>query len=403
MTPLDRYGALVTLVDRPTQPGPLAGLRVGVKDLIAVAGVPRLCGAPAVADPTPQPRDATAVARLAAAGAHIVATTATHPFGWGVTTPGTTNPRTPDRTAGGSSGGSAAALAAGLVDGALGTDTAGSVRIPAACCGVAGLKTSQGLVPRDGVQPLAPSLDTVGPMARDVTTLARLLTALTEHDVVPSVPQRLGVGLLREVEAAPIDGEVLAAYEAAVERLRQAGAAVVRVSLPAWEPVSEATMTVLAAEEYTVHEATLRDHAAALSPGVIAALQTSAALPNDEVLAARHTVALFRHAVKSMFDRVDVVVTPALPCRVPRSGEMSVDVDGRSERVGRALIRLNAAWSAAGVTAGVVPVARDSDGAPIGVQIVGSWRAEATVLGVMELVERLSGGPWPPIAGRTED
>src|SRR5688500_8905041 len=138
-----QLGAVVAQVNvAPTGDGPLRGLRAAVKDLIAIAGEPRECGARGIVDPAPQPSHATVVARLLAGGATVVARTATHQLAYGIVTPQTRNPVAPDRIAGGSSGGTAAALAAGLVDIGLGSDTGGSIRIPAACCGVVGLKTT---------------------------------------------------------------------------------------------------------------------------------------------------------------------------------------------------------------------------------------------------------------------
>ena len=397
MNSADVYGAVVTWVDRPAQPGPLNGLRVGVKDLIAVAGVPRLCGMPQIVDRAAQPDDAAAVARLVAAGARIVATTATHPFGWGVTTPGTVNPRHPELTPGGSSGGSAAALAAGIVDGALGTDTAGSIRIPAACCGVVGLRPSEGLVPRDGIQPLAPSLDTVGPMARDVATTARLLAALTAKPYEAAEPPALTVGVLREVEESRLDPQVRIAWRIALDQLRADGAQITSVALPLLSAARTATMTVLAAEEARTHAGTLAEFSDHLSPGVISALRDAQAIPNPVVLEARRQLALFRDALGGVLAEVDVLVLPVLPCRVPAVDARTVDVDGDAERVGHALTMLNSPFSGAGVPAGAVPFTSDRSGAPVGLQVVGAWQRDDVVLGVMALLERFAGGPIAPV------
>lgn len=398
--PGDGYGSVVTWIDRPPLPGPLEGLRVGVKDLIAVAGVPRLCGAPDLVDPTPSPADAAAVSRLVEAGARLVATTTTHEFGWGVTTPATTNPRAPNRIAGGSSGGSAAALAAGIIDGALGTDTAGSIRIPAACCGVTGLRPSDGLVPGDGVQPLAPTLDVVGPMARDVPTLVRLQEALTVAPpgaIQPSLPSPLRVGVVREIADGPLDAEVRAACDAVVAALQGQRAQRVDVALPRLTQAATVAMTILAAEELQVHGALVARSGHLLSAGVRRAFERSAAASHGEVVQARREAAMWRNALTGTFAEADVLVLPALPCRIPPAGARTVEVDGATERVGEALTRLSSPWSLGGVCAGVVPVASDTGGAPIGVQVVGPWRGEATVLAVMALIEHLSGGPWPPI------
>ena len=393
----DPFGAVVTWVERPPLDGPLAGLRVGVKDLIAVAGTPRLCGAPALVDPTPQARDATVVARLAEAGAAIVATTATHEFGWGVLTPATTNPRAPDRIAGGSSGGSAAALAAGIVDGALGTDTAGSIRIPAACCGVVGLRPTHRGLPMDGVQALAPSFDTVGPMARDVATVTQLFRALAGRSADAPLPTALRVGVVHEVNEGPLDPAVRSALSDLVQALSP-GARVQPLSLPDLARTHAATALILAAEEVKVHERTLAEHGQLLSDGVRSALEASRALAPADVLEARRTAGLWRDRMTGVFAGVDVLLVPVLPCIVPRVGATTVEVEGQGERVSTALTRLNTPWSLAGLPAGAVPVARDAGGGPIGMQVVGRWGGEDQVLAAMALIERTVGGPWPAVS-----
>ena len=395
--PPDPYGAVVTWVDRAPGPGgPLAGLRVGVKDLIAVEGVPRLCGAPDVVDATPQLADAEAVRRLVDAGAQIVATLATHEFGWGVITPGTANPRARGRIAGGSSGGSAAALAAGIVDGALGTDTAGSIRIPAACCGVVGLKPTEGLVPRDGVQPLAPSLDTVGPMARDVATVAALHSALVRTPVKPMADGRIRIGVVTEVRDMPMHDEVRGAWETTLAALRSAGARLTEVEVPLFDAARPAFGRIIAAEEHQTHRGTIVRHRDRLTPEAQRAFSDEPP-DNEKVLAARRTAALLRDWMGGVFDAVDALVLPVMPCLVPEVGAGEVGVGRGTDRVGSALTRFNGPWNLAGVPAGALPVARDSGGAPIGMQVVGPWRNEACVLGVMQLIERLTGGAWGPV------
>ncbi len=185
---LDRLGrplnAVCSVIGAPDRApaGPLAARPVAVKDIIAVAGVPTRCGSPA-SDPRPAVRDATVVRRLREAGAEVFATTQCLEYAAGFAHPevgGTRNPRDPSRTSGGSSGGSAALVAAGVCDLALGTDTGGSVRIPAAYCGVVGLKPSYGLLPLEGIFPLSPSCDHAGTLTATVAGAMDLLAALAE-------------------------------------------------------------------------------------------------------------------------------------------------------------------------------------------------------------------------------
>ena len=383
------FGAIVSWVDRPPLDGPLQGLRVGIKDVIAVAGVPRLCGAPpGVVDPAPQRRDATCVARLVADGAQIVAITTPHQLSYGVTTPGVENPLAPGRIAGGSAGGAAAALAGGLIDGALGTDTAGSVRIPAACCGITALKTSEGLVPRDGVQPLAPSFDTVGPMARDVATLTALLRSITASDVRRALPSRLRVGVIAQARDSPLDESVREGWMTALAALRRAGAHITGVSIPQWDEQHRAGGRILASEAAEIHRETLRLHADVLAPDVRSALESAAHLSQDTVLAARRTAAMLRDRIAGVFREVDVLILPVLPCRIPPTGATSVTIAGREESIASALTRLVDVANVAGIPAGAVPLrGTDQGGVPFSVQVVGPWTGDSTVLAVMQLLE----------------
>jgi Asp-tRNA(Asn)/Glu-tRNA(Gln) amidotransferase A subunit family amidase len=345
-------GAVVHVVDDPP-PCPA----LGVKELIAVAGLPRQSGAPGLLPADPQPESAPAVTRMVAAGWSVVATTASHPLAYGVVTPQTRNPRAHDRIAGGSSGGSAAAVAAGLVDVALGTDTGGSVRIPAACCGVVGLKTTHGLVPLDGVQPLAPSLDTVGPLAADVATCAAALEALTPG-LPPWDPERpLRVGVLGEVDLPDLEVE--------------------RVALPLFAEAAVACGVLLDVEALAVHAGLLaaRPGEEGWDPGVRRRLE----LCREHDAAAVEAAGRFRRRwsdqVRELFARVDVLVLPVLPGPVPMRGG-SV----------RGLTRLTAPWNLAGVPAGAVG----------GLQVVGPWHAEHRVLAAMTKIERLRPAAAPP-------
>jgi len=401
--PADPWRCLVHTIEPEPASGPLHGLRVGVKDLIAVEGVPRLLGAPELADPRPQPRDATCVARLRRAGAAIVATTATHALAYGIVTPQTANPRSPGRITGGSSGGSAAALAAGLVDGALGSDTGGSVRIPAACCGVVGLKTTFGLVPVDGVQPLAPSLDTVGPMARDVATTARLLAALLERQPGcgdPAPPPTLCIGVPLQVRRSRLDAEVRSVWYHVLDAAAAAGAQVTDVDLPALTESCLANGRLLAAEASRTHARAFAATPQRFPADVRERLAGAHALDSTPVRAARRVRAELSDQLGRALDTIDVLVTPTLPCRIPRVGVDPVVVDGQRERLVSAMTRGTNSWNLVGVPAGSVPAGCDGDGGPVAVQVVGPEHAEATVLGAMAFIEDLCGGPWPAVPSR---
>ncbi|MBA2318328.1 MAG: amidase [Euzebyales bacterium] len=413
-------GAVVTPVERlaADASGPLAGVVLGVKDLIAVRGMPRQCGAPHLVDTSPQEADATVVARASASSATVFATLATHPLAFGIITPQTNNPAAPDRMAGGSSGGAAAAVAAGFVHVALGTDTGGSVRIPAACCGVVGLKTTRGLVPLTGVHDLAWSLDTVGPLAACVADARLLLEVIAGHDPDDPVsehrpadphqagqrgaavrpaglrregPRRAGlrrVGVPVQVRGQRLDPEVRAAWEATLAGFAADGVEVTDVDLPLLDRAPTAAGRILAAEAAAVHRDAFAAHPASFPADVAPRLAVGVDLDAVTVARARRHGTLLRAALREAFQRVDVLCTPTLPCRVPRVGADPVVVDGEPEPLVKAVTRLTNAWNLAGAPAGSVPAGTDADGAPIGMQLIGPWWDEATVLDAMALVER---------------
>jgi aspartyl-tRNA(Asn)/glutamyl-tRNA(Gln) amidotransferase subunit A len=394
--PADRVGATA---------GPLAGVVAGVKELIAVAGIPRTCGAAAfLGHPTPEKSDATVVARLVKAGASLLATLASHALAYGIVTPQTRNPRAPGRIAGGSSGGSAAALAAGIVQLALGTDTGGSVRVPAACCGVVGLKTTRGLVPLTGVADLAWSLDTVGPLARSVADVELALDAIAGFDpadpesrdtpLLPPPARPVRIGVPRQLDDMPVDADVRRVWRATLDDLAAADAALVAVDVPRLVEGSDENGVVIAAEAAAVHGERFAGQAHLLPESTRVRLARGVELAASRAARARRFGALLRADLRRLFADVDVLCTPTLPCRVPTVDTDPVVVEGVDEPLVAAVTRLTGVWNLAGVPAGSVPAGRDGGGAPIGVQVVGPWFGERRVLAVLAAVERARGGPW---------
>lgn len=393
--PIDRWepwlGAIVTRVDRAARPGPLAGAVLGVKDVLSVAGIERRCGvaghAPAAAE------DAGAVDALCRAGAALAATTATHQYACGVIAPAVRNPRTPDRVAGGSSGGSAAALAAGIVDLALGTDTGGSIRIPSACCGVVGFKPTFGCVSTSGLQPLAPSLDTVGPMARTVARCAEAMAVLVPG-MAPAGPA-CRIGVVREVLASSLDREVRTAWRATLQALEREGIELLDVQLPSLLAANAAAGRILASEAHRVHEARFARDPSHFATDVASVLTYGRELAEAKLADA---VSVRRSLENELEDgawwQCDALVLPTLPCRAPRRGQTTVRMVNEDVVTPVALTRLTNPWNLVGVPAGSVPVARDVAGAPIGMQVVGRAGGDAVVLATMAEVERLAGGPW---------
>ena len=312
----DSFAALITdLEPAEPRPGPLHGKRLVVKDLIDVAAARTTYGSRIYADHVPG-RTASAVERLVAAGAVVTAKANLHEFAWGVTSQnpwyGTVqNPRLPGRTTGGSSGGNAAALAAGLCDLGLGTDTGCSIRLPASCCGVVGLKPSWGGIPTDGVFPLCPTFDTVGPMARSVGDVAVMWSVLAGEPVPEPRLAGLRVGLLTQPPS--VGGAALPKNDAAtasIDRLETFGATVVEAQIP--EPPAD-TWPLFFHEAAEAHRATFPARADEYGENVRAKLELAQGVDADEVAAARAAVEAWRRYRPD----VDLYVSPVLGMPVP--------------------------------------------------------------------------------------
>ncbi len=312
----DAYNAVITEVEpAPALPGPLRGKRLLVKDLIDTAGIRTTYGSRIYGDHVPT-RTASVVERLVAAGAVVVGKANLHEFAWGITSQndwyGTVqNPRLPGRTTGGSSGGNAAALAAGLCDLGLGTDTGCSIRLPASCCDVVGLKPAWGRVPVDGVFPLCPSFDTVGPLANSVADVALMWSVLTGEPVPAPALAGLTVGLLTQPPS--VGGAASAvnrAGEAYVERLEELGALVVETTIP--EPPAD-TWPLFFHEAAEAHRATFPARAAEYGENVRVKLEQAQTVDPVEVDAARAAVQTWR----TYRPDVDLYVAPVLGIDVP--------------------------------------------------------------------------------------
>jgi Asp-tRNA(Asn)/Glu-tRNA(Gln) amidotransferase A subunit family amidase len=313
----DPWNAIITEIE-PAAPkaGPLAGRRLLVKDLFDTAGIRTTYGSRIYAEHVPE-RTAPAVQRLVDAGAVIVGKANLHEFAWGVTSQnpwyGTVrNPASPGRTTGGSSGGNAAALAAGMCDIGLGTDTGCSVRLPSSCCGTVGLKPQWGRIPTEGVYPLCPSFDTVGPMARSVAEVALMWSALTGEPVPEPRLAGSSVGLLTRppsVGGSGVPAENRAA-ERYVERLKELGARVVETEIP--EPPAD-TWPLFFHEAAESHRATFPERADEYGDNVRRKLELAQAVEPAEVERAREAVRRWREYQPA----VDLYVAPCLGIELP--------------------------------------------------------------------------------------
>jgi aspartyl-tRNA(Asn)/glutamyl-tRNA(Gln) amidotransferase subunit A len=389
--------------------GPLHGIPIGLKDLIETAGIRTTCGSRVHATHVPA-ADATIVRKLAAAGAVLLGKLNTHEYAFGVTTNNphwgaTRNPWDRTRIPGGSSGGSGAAVAARLATAAIGTDTGGSIRIPAALCGVVGLKPTFGRVSTRGVFPMSHLLDHVGPLARTVEDAAIVLGAIAGYDAADAttVPmpvddycarlrdgvRGLRVGVPRRPLFMPLDADVAAAIEDSLRTLARLGATVRDVELPEL-PTSE-MFDLIVAEGKAIHADTLAHRKADLGTD----LQLYLSAPTGDAVwmaSALETIRGYTAAVRAVLETVDVLALPTCPTGAPAIGADVVDVGGVEMQTFFAMALRTAPFNAAGVPALSVPCGFTPDGLPIGLQIVGRPFDEATVLRAGWAFEQAT--PW---------
>jgi aspartyl-tRNA(Asn)/glutamyl-tRNA(Gln) amidotransferase subunit A len=382
--------------------GPLHGVPVAVKDLIDVAGVVTGAGSPKLAGNLAG-RDAEVVARLRAAGAVVVGKTRTHEFAYGVVTPGTANPWDRERIAGGSSGGSAAAVAAGLVPGALGSDTAGSIRIPASCCGIVGLKPTWGRVPATGVWPLSWSCDHVGPMAATVADVALLDQVLAGEPPGADVPEppaagRPRIGRIVGDDLGPVDPGVTAAVDELCRRLEAAGAALDEVVLPL-DAARGSVAAVVLAEAAAAHARLLEETGEdGYSRAMLAMMRIGRSALAGEYLTGLRYRGRFAAEVEGLLAGRDALLLPTLPCPAPPAGERTVTIAGTQVGVQAALTRLPGPFNCSGspvlsLPAGLV------DGLPVGVSLVGRIGGDRDLLRLGAWVEAQAPAIGRPAVG----
>ncbi|MGW2671418.1 amidase [Streptomyces sp. NPDC001272] len=384
--------------------GPLHGVPMGLKDLIDVEGTATTASSRVRAGHRAT-ADSTVAARLSAAGAILLGKTHTHEFAFGLTTPQTRNAWDRGRVAGGSSGGSAVAVASGTATFALGTDTGGSIRVPAALNGVVGLKPTYGLVPRHGVTSLSWSLDHVGPITRTVEDAALVLTALAGHDPrdpaslsVPAADYRppagtdlagLRVGLPRTYYFDHVDPQVEAAVRHAVAHLEALGARVVEVDIPMTRYVQATQWGLMVPEAGAYHAGSLRMVPDRYQEDVRVLLEASELMSAGDYLRAQRSRTLMRAEWARMLEEVDVIAAPSVPMPAVGAGEATVTwPDGTAESVSDAYVRLCAPANITGVPALTVPVGHDVTGLPIGMQLLGRPLGEPALLRVGHAYER---------------
>ncbi|UUV30029.1 amidase [Amycolatopsis roodepoortensis] len=370
--------------------GPLHGIPMALKDLIDVAGLPTT-GSSRVRAGHRATADSAVAARLAAAGAVVVGKTHTHEFAYGLVTPQTVNAWDPGRVAGGSSGGSAVAVASGTATFALGTDTGGSIRTPAALNGVVGLKPTFGLVPRDGVVSLSWSLDHVGPLTRTVTDAGLVLSALTggRPYTVDTEIAGLRIGVPRNHYFDRVDPEVESTVRAAITRLESLGAQLVEVEIPMARYIQATQWGLMVPEATAYHERTLRTTPELYGPDVRILLEAGELVSAGDYLRAQRAQTLMRREWLRLMESVDMIAAPAVPVTAVPIGQQSVTwPDGGTESVADAYVRLSAPANITGLPSLTVPAGRDSARMPIGLQLMGRPYAEDVLLRAGRAYER---------------
>ncbi|MFD8494574.1 amidase [Amycolatopsis sp. NPDC059657] len=369
----------------------LRGVRYSVGDNIDVEGQWTRSGTPGLGHRLPV-EDASVVARLRRAGAVLTGRTRVDELAWGVTTPGCAHPLDPRRNAGGASGGAAVSVADGTAALALGTDTGGSLRVPAALCGVAGLRPTAGTVSRRGVTPLAPSLDTVGPLAR---TAAECLAAYRVlGGIVTPAPEnvdglRVGwPGHLWEHHVSPAVAAVLAHTAAG---LRAAGVDLVTIALPLARSHAQAAASVITlAEAAALWSGPLAGQPDGLTEPMSALIREGALVSTTDYLRALRVTAAVRRELEEVLSRqgLSALLVPTVPVTATWEDATSVSVNGHAEPLESAYTRLTALASVTGHPALSVPAGTDGDGLPIGAQLIGPPHGEAALCLLGSAIER---------------
>jgi aspartyl-tRNA(Asn)/glutamyl-tRNA(Gln) amidotransferase subunit A len=368
--------------------GPLHGWAIAVKDNIDVAGTVRTDGLPPP-HPAPAGADSEVVARLRAAGAVIVAKVNLEALAFGATTQNRTwgscrNPWDLDRVPGGSSGGSAVAVASGMADASLGTDTGGSVRNPAALCGISALRPTAGWVPMEGITPLCPEFDVVGPMAHSAQELASLLAVMSGRaDPEPDGDRLDGlrVGVPEPYFYDDLDSAVARGCSVLIELLETAGASVRRCRIAGPQEASDALALVLNAEAARLHPRWVDDERVDVE--VRDRLRLGASTTETQLTRAHQVAADWRKAVSEAFEHHDVLLVPATPVPAPR-----IDTDAHMIDLSRRINRFCSPWSLARLPAMTIPCA--ADGLPVGGQFVGPSGSDFGLLGIGAAVQRIS-------------
>ncbi|MEG3122897.1 AtzE family amidohydrolase [Sphingomonas sp. GB1N7] len=383
---LAEAGAVDAVVAAGGDPGPLAGVPYGVKDLFDVAGLPTTAGAAMLRDAPPAVRDAEAIERMRAAGAVLVATLNMDEFAYGFATVnaafGTTkNPHDIRRLAGGSSGGSAAAVAAGMMPIALGSDTNGSVRVPAALCGLYGYKPAHGSLPMAGVYPFVDSFDDIGPFANSIAEL-ELVYRVLGGEAFEAETGEPETGF----RVAKLSGWFVDNLSAEMADALRPFDTLPKVVLPDVDAARSAAFLMTAAEGGARHLSELRRRAMAFDPATRDRLIAGAMLPAAQYLAALEVRARFRASADAVFQHCDIVVAPCVGEVAPSIEDPVVTVDGERVPARAHLGRLTQPISFIGLPVIAAPLRRPGK-LPLGAQLIGAPGREGALFAYARQLE----------------
>jgi aspartyl-tRNA(Asn)/glutamyl-tRNA(Gln) amidotransferase subunit A len=373
--------------------GPLHGIPIAHKDLIATKDVRTTSGSKLFERYVPD-HDAQVVQRLNAAGTVMLGKTGLHELAYGITSDnphfGTIrNPRNAAHIPGGSSGGSAVAVAADMVLMATGTDTGGSIRIPASYCGVVGIKPTYGLASLAGVQPLGFSLDHIGPLTATVSdarvSLDAMATGSKRHAASASLRQ-IRVGVPQNYYFTQVAPEVRDAVHAAAKRADELGARVIPVRVPDIDALNAASLVILLSEAAALYEPYL-DRQSEIGIDVLALLYQGRLVPATDYVNAQRLRKVLAHEFRSLFGTIDCLLTPATPITAPRIGQRDVEIDGETLDTRLLTTRFARGFNALGFPALAMPCGESPDGMPIGLQMVARPFEESLLFTLGEALE----------------
>jgi len=374
--------------------GPLHGVPMSVKDLIDMRGV-ATTAASRVREGHVAGADATVISRLRAAGAVIVGKTNLHEFAFGTTNEDSAfgparHPLDPTRSPGGSSGGSAASVLAGMAYASVGSDTGGSIRIPAAACGLVGFKPTLGAVPTDGAVPLSTTMDHLGPICRsvdDAQVLFDVFRGAPPSTPAPRETRGIRVGLLRPYFMELLDAGVAAAFERACKRLRSAGVGFVDASIAHADDIASIYLHIGLSEAAAYHAVTLENRADAYTPNVRLRLEIGRYILAEDYVRALRGREVLRGEVDAALGAVDALLLPSLAIPAPKIGAETVRIAAADEPVRNVMLRLTQLFNITGHPAITVPCGTTAERLPVGAQIVGRRGDDAALLSLARAFE----------------